>query len=95
MVDGLYGAVLQRGASEAGVIFVVINHLDHRFELLGPTPGAAFNSDGDRQFVIEGAGSESEVNAILARRKKFDPDLWIVEIEDRHGLAGLSVISSE
>jgi len=27
---------------------------------------------------------------LLDRRKKFDSDLWIVEVEDREGTAGLS-----
>jgi uncharacterized protein with von Willebrand factor type A (vWA) domain len=33
--------------------------------------------------------SQAEIDAILDKRRRGDPDLWIVEIEDRHGLAGL------
>jgi hypothetical protein len=95
MTQGLYGAVLTRGATEAGAVFVVINHLDKTYDLLGPPPGATFNEGGDRQFTREtvAAVPEPDINTILARRKKFDPDLWVVEIEDRNGMAGLTSIS--
>jgi hypothetical protein len=30
-------------------------------------------------------GAESEVDALLKRQRARDPDLWIIEIEDRQG----------
>ena len=30
-------------------------------------------------------GTEPEVDAVLSRQRHNDPDLWIVEIEDREG----------
>ena len=29
--------------------------------------------------------SEAEANGYLARQREFDPDLWIIEVEDRAG----------
>jgi hypothetical protein len=88
---GKYCTVVARGAAEAGAVFVIINRLDGRFHLFGPAPGPAFDDHGDRRFIEELAfpASEAEVAALLARRKKFDSDLWIIEVEDREGTAGL------
>ena len=32
----------------------------------------------------------ADAMALLERRIRFDPDLWIVEVEDRKGMAGLT-----
>ncbi|MBL8904560.1 MAG: DUF1491 family protein [Hyphomicrobiales bacterium] len=91
-VDGKYCTVAARGAAEAGAVFIVVNRLDGRFHLFGPAPGPAFDENGDRRFVEElpFPASEADVMTLLDRRKKFDSDLWIVEVEDREGTAGLS-----
>ena len=90
-VQGLNGAVVHRGAEEAGAVFVVINHLDGGYDLLVPPPGPAYNDDGERRFEKAFATPQPwpTINEVLARRKKSDSDIWVVEIDDRHGLAGL------
>jgi hypothetical protein len=30
-------------------------------------------------------GPEAEVDAALARQRRYDPDLWLIEVEDRAG----------
>lgn len=89
--EGLYGVVLHRGAAEAGAVFVLVNHLDGTCDLLGPPPGSAFNDEGERRFTreFEKPVSLQVAEALLLRRRKFDSDLWAIEIEDRTGLAGL------
>jgi hypothetical protein len=89
--EGKFCTVAHKGAVDAGAVFVIVNQLDGRFHLFGPAPGAAYNELGDRRFIEELAfpATEDQVTALLERRKKFDADLWIVEVEDRHGTAGL------
>jgi len=91
-VEGKYCTIASRGAAEAGAVFVIVNRLDGRFHLFGPAPGPAFDEIGDRRFVEElpFPASEADVTALLSRRRKFDSDLWIIEVEDRDGTAGLA-----
>lgn len=95
-IEGRYGAVLRRGAEEAGSVFVVINHLDGTHHLLGPPPGASINAEGDRLWVAELAppADAMAVNDFIVRRVRFDPDIWVVEVEDRIGTANLALVAS-
>ncbi len=91
MVEGHYGAVIRRGAEEAGVIYVIVNHLDGTHHLFGPPPGPAYDEQGERRWIEEIAypASTQRITEHLDRKLRFDPDSWIVEIEDRKGTAGL------
>jgi len=89
-IGGAYGAVRRRGAEEAGAIFIKINRLDGTADLYGPAPQSAFGEarPADRAFAAclkELPAAETEVEAFLGREIRFDPDVWIVEIEDRQG----------
>ncbi|HVX91620.1 MAG TPA: DUF1491 family protein [Xanthobacteraceae bacterium] len=89
-VEGAFAAVRRRGAEEAGAIFVKVARLDGTAELYGPAPQTAFDDarPADRAFApclrVQPA-PESDVEAYLAREIRFDPDVWIVEVEDREG----------
>jgi hypothetical protein len=88
--EGAYGAVRRRGADEAGAIFIKINLLDGTADLYGPAPQAAFEQaqPTDRAFspcLKTSPAPEADAEAYLAREIRFDPDVWIVEIEDRQG----------
>lgn len=91
MVQGIFGAVVKKGAEEAGAVHVIVNHLDGTCHMLGPAPGEACDEAGERRFIAEIAPprSAADAMALLQRRMRFDPDLWIVEVEDRKGMAGL------
>lgn len=89
-VEGAFAAVRRRGAEEAGAVFVKVNRLDGTAELYGPAPQTAFDDahPSDRAFArcLKGdAPREAEVEAYLVREIRFDPDVWIVEVEDRGG----------
>ena len=92
--EGMFGTVVKIGADEAGAVYVAINHLDGTYDLLEPPPGASHNDHGQRVFAkaFEKPVPWAEVQQIFDRRRKSDSDLWLVEIEDRTGLAGLSAL---
>jgi len=40
---------------------------------------------GARTWVVLTDGAEAEVDAAITRQRGFDPDLWVIEVEDRQG----------
>jgi hypothetical protein len=90
-VEGLFAAVRRRGAEEAGAIFIKINRLDGTGTLFGPASQTAFGDaqPTDRIFTAVVGGEtpvpDAEIEARLVKEIRFDPDVWIVEVEDRAG----------
>ncbi len=87
-VEGAYAVLRRRGAAEAGAIFVKIDLLDGTARLFGPAPQSELKNGEDRVFtalhrenVIDPGDAEQRLN----RETTFDPDVWIVEVEDRQG----------
>jgi hypothetical protein len=85
---GAIATLARRGAEEAGAIFVIVDRLDGDADLYGPAPQAAFDEarPSDRKF--QRIATDETVAAIserLGREVRFDPDLWIVAVEDRQG----------
>ncbi len=74
--------VTAHGDNTAGAILVKVNTLDGRaglwhrsFDLL----------TGARQWAELCSGDEHEVDEAIRRQHGFDPDLWVIEVEDRQG----------
>jgi hypothetical protein len=89
-IEGAFAAVRHRGAEDAGAIFVKLNRLDGTADLYGPAPQSAFDEarPADRLFtacVTPQPAPEAKVEERLTRELRFDPDVWIVEVEDRAG----------
>jgi hypothetical protein len=88
--EGAFAAVRRRGAEEAGAIFIKLNRLDGTAELFSPAPQSAFDEahPSDRAFIRslgQAPVPEAKVEERLTREVRFDPDAWIVEVEDRAG----------
>ena len=93
-VDGAFGAVLRKGAEDAGAIFVVHRTDGDLANVYAPAPQvfAAESGSGERLFEerLRQAGPQ-EVGDFLDRQVKFDPDCWIVEIEKRTELVSIDI----
>jgi hypothetical protein len=89
-VEGVFAVIRRRGADDAGAIFIKVNRLDDTADVYGPAPQSAFDDEYplDRSFspaMKAMPATDSEAEAYLARQIRFDPDLWIIETEDRAG----------
>lgn len=80
--EGIAVYIAKRGDATAGAVIVKLATLDgaskafqRSFDLMS----------GERAWVVLAEGPEADVDAALARQKEFDPDLWIIEVEDRAG----------
>jgi hypothetical protein len=88
--EGAYALVRRRGAEEAGAIFIKVNRLDGTADLYGPAPQSAFDEahPSDRMFaacVAKQPMADADIEAYLARQFRYDPDVWVVEVDDRAG----------
>jgi hypothetical protein len=87
---GASAVMRRRGAEEAGAVFIKIDRLDGTADLYGPAPQSAFEEahPAERAFMSclpAQPVPDADAEAYLARQLRFDPDVWIVEVEDRAG----------
>ena len=74
--------VVAHGDDTGGAVLVKLATLDGRAVLLQ----RSFDlMSGERRWVELVAGDEAEVDATVTRQRSFDPDLWVIEVEDRQG----------
>ena len=93
--EGAFAVLRRRGAAEAGAILVKLDCLDGRAALFGPAPQSEKPDGVDRVFarVHKQEWLEPlEVEERLAKEIRFDPDLWLVEVEDRAGRCFLDLV---
>ncbi len=74
--------VVARGDATAGAVLIKLNTLDGQaccfqrsFDLM----------TGERSWVVLSEGSETDVDQSVAKQQSFDPDLWVIEVEDKQG----------
>ncbi|MDO9126346.1 DUF1491 family protein [Parvibaculum sp.] len=81
-VEGVTAMVVRRGDATSGTVLVKVNTLNGEAQVYSPT------RDGEGALIWMSAGGakpEPEADAYIEKQRKFDPDLWVVEIEDRAG----------
>jgi hypothetical protein len=79
---GIPAFVVQKGDATAGAVVVKLATLDGRARAFQ----RSFDLLSDRRvWVVLAEGAEGDVDAVLARQRGRDPDLWLLEVEDRDG----------
>ncbi|PRY24147.1 hypothetical protein CLV78_10311 [Aliiruegeria haliotis] len=73
--------VLSKGDDTAGAILIKLALLDGTAKVFQ----RIMSLDGSRPWDLLTEGAEPDVDALLARQRASDPDLWIIEVESRAG----------
>ncbi len=93
--EGVVAVLRRRGSPEAGAIFIKVDRLDGSATLYGPAPQAAFDAgETERRFARAHAPETLDAATIEQRLRSevaFDPDLWVLEVEDRAGRSFLDL----
>lgn len=74
--------VVAHGDGTAGAVLIKLNTLNGK--------GSVFHRSfdlitGKRNWIELITGDELELDATIVRQRSFDPDLWVIEVEDRDG----------
>ena len=82
-VAGAAAYVARKGAEEAGAVVIKIARLDGTCLVLDQ----ARRGEGELVWIkpLGDSADEARAKAFFEKQIRFDPDLWIVEIEDREG----------
>ena len=79
---GAAAYLVRRGAEEAGAVFLKLNRLDGTCTVLSPARRG-------EEFIwtrpLGESSDETRARDYFAKQMRIDPDIWIVEIEDRAG----------
>ncbi len=84
-VEGAAAFVVRRGAEEAGALFLKIARLDGTCTVLNQ----ARRGEGELVWTkpLGDSTDDAKAQAYFDKQIRFDPDIWIVEVEDRQGRA--------
>jgi hypothetical protein len=78
--EGGFAAVLAKGDASAGAILLVLTEKGAKTELyermLDPRGGYTWSL-----VLAQAVEKPAEVPDFIARRRRFDPDLWVVELD--------------
>ncbi|WP_220747195.1 MULTISPECIES: DUF1491 family protein [Jannaschia] len=81
----LYGIpcmVVRHGDDTSGAVLVKLNTLDGQARVYQ----RSFDlTTGDRAWIVLAEGADRDCDAACAKQASFDPDLWVLEVEDRAG----------
>lgn len=73
--------ITAKGDVTAGAVIVKLNTLDGNAKAFH----RSYDLDGNRVWATLAEGAERDVDVSLAKQRSFDPDIWVVEVEDRTG----------
>ncbi len=80
-IGAAYATLARKGDADGGAVLVKVLTLDGQAKLYVPIR----DMDGERIWLPKGPMPEHEIDVLISKRVHTDPDIWVVEIEDRKG----------
>ena len=74
--------ITSHGDDTAGAVLIKLNTLDGQAKAFHRTFDLM---TGARKWDILADGAEQDVDQSITKQRGFDPDLWVIEVEDRQG----------
>lgn len=82
--SGLFAVIVKRGDPQGGGVLIKWNRLSNGVHVLSQARAAH-----GRLVWMQGLGpdpvDDAAADAYIARQVRIDPDLWVIEFEDRSG----------
>ena len=79
---GIPAYIVARGDATAGAVLVKLSLMDGTARLFQRAYDMGANA---RVWEVLAEGDERAMDAVVARQRSFDPDLWVIEVEDAKG----------
>ena len=82
---GLMATVIRKGDADAGALFLMVNRFSGGCDVYSgvTTPSG---QPGWMHATGPDSVTEKDADAYLSRQARYDPDLWILEVEDPKGV---------
>ena len=77
---GDFATIINKGDADGGALLLVVNRRGRHIACLERILGVAGGYEWRHTGPAESSGSK-ELQSFLAKRTRFDPDLWVVELD--------------
>jgi len=84
MAEGFMATVARKGDPDAGALLLKVNRFGQGCEVFSGVTGPSGEA-GWLRGTGPAAVAERDADAYIARQTNYDPDLWVLEIEDPKG----------
>lgn len=80
--EGISTYVVAKGDATAGAVLVKLATMDGQAQAFQRSVDLM---TGERKWMVLAEGDERTVDESIGRQRSFDPDLWVIEVEDARG----------
>lgn len=81
-LENIPAFVTAHGDDTAGAVLIKLATLDGQAKVFQRSVDLM---SGERRWITLAEGDEATVDNTVSKQRGFDPDLWVIEVEDRAG----------